>query len=60
MVALLVERGANYDCQAKNGLAPLHLAAQEDRVGVAKILVTHGAQVDLQTKVGQLTVTSKL
>lgn len=36
----------------QNGLTPLHLCAQEDRVPVAEILVKNGAHVDAQTKGG--------
>lgn len=35
----------------QSGLTPLHLAAQEDRVNVAEVLVNQGAAVDSQTKV---------
>lgn len=35
----------------QSGLTPLHLAAQEDRVNVAEVLVNQGAVVDAQTKV---------
>ncbi len=35
----------------QSGLTPLHLAAQEDKVQVAEILVKHDANVDQQTKV---------
>lgn len=35
----------------QNGLTPLHLCAQEDRVGVADILLKNGAKVDTATKV---------
>lgn len=35
----------------QSGLSPLHLAAQEDRVNVAQVLVKHGAAVDPQTRV---------
>ena len=35
----------------QSGLTSLHLAAQEDRVGVAEILAKHGANLDQQTKV---------
>lgn len=35
----------------QSGLTPLHLAAQEDRVNVAEVLVNQGAHVDAQTKV---------
>uniref|UniRef100_A0A8C1XD09 Ankyrin 2a, neuronal n=1 Tax=Cyprinus carpio TaxID=7962 RepID=A0A8C1XD09_CYPCA len=37
---------------SQSGLTPLHLAAQEDRVQVAEILVKHEANVDQQTKLG--------
>lgn len=50
-VTLLLENGADPNCQAKNGLAPMHLAAQEDQVAVAKVLVKHGCHVDVKTKV---------
>jgi len=35
----------------QNGLSPLHLCAQEDKVNVAAILVKNGAEVDSTTKV---------
>lgn len=35
----------------QSGLTPLHLAAQEDKVNVAEILVNHGATLDPETKV---------
>ena len=38
--------------QAKNGLTAMHLCAQEDRVDVAKILVTQNAAIDCPTKAG--------
>ena len=52
MVRMLLDHGARADSAATNGLRPLHLAAQEDRLHVAEALVieTHG-QVDPQTKV---------
>ncbi|XP_048125278.1 ankyrin-3 isoform X2 [Alosa alosa] len=34
----------------KSGLTPLHLAAQEDQVGVAEVLLNHGAEADVRTK----------
>lgn len=52
MVSLLLEHDAEANCKAKNGLTPLHLAAQEDGVPVAEILVKYGSQIDSQTKVG--------
>lgn len=45
MCSLLLEHDAEVDHQAKNGLAALHLAAQEDRVSVAQLLVKNGAEV---------------
>jgi len=51
MVTLLIDRGAGTDWQAKNGLASIHLAAQEDRVSTAKVLINRGARIDIQTKV---------
>lgn len=38
--------------QAKNGLTPMHLCAQEDRVNVAEELVHENASIDPQTKAG--------
>lgn len=36
----------------QNGLTPMHLAAQEDKVPVAEVLVKYGAEIDPQTKAG--------
>lgn len=35
----------------QSGLTPLHLAAQEDKVNVAEVLLNQGADVDPSTKV---------
>lgn len=35
----------------QNGLTPMHLAAQEDHVPVAEVLVEYKAQIDPETKV---------
>lgn len=35
----------------QNGLTPLHLTAQEDRVNAAEVLAKHDANLDQQTKV---------
>lgn len=35
----------------QSGLTPLHLAAQDDKVNVAEVLVNQGATVDPETKV---------
>ncbi len=39
MVDLLVKANADVNIKAKNGLTPMHLCAQEDKVDVAKLLV---------------------
>jgi len=38
----------------KNGLTPLHLCAQEDKVNVASILVDNNANINATTKVRKL------
>ena len=40
MVDLLVKANADVNIKAKNGLTPMHLCAQEDKVDVAKLLVS--------------------
>lgn len=35
----------------QSSLTPLHLAAQEDKVNIAEVLVNHGATIDPETKV---------
>lgn len=35
----------------QSGLTSLHLAAQEDKINVADMLIKHGANKDAQTKV---------
>ncbi len=45
---------------SQSGLTSLHLAAQEDKVGVGEILVKHGANVDQQTKVRRLLLYPKV
>ena len=52
MVSLLNGHQADVDAKAKNGLTPLHLCAQEDRVNVASVLLRARCQVDAQTKAG--------
>jgi ankyrin len=48
---LLLSRGADVNCKSKNNITPMHLAAQEDQVPVAEILVKYKSEIDLQTKV---------
>ena len=52
MTNLLLKNGADPNAKAKNGLAPMHLCAQEDRVNVAAILASNGAELDSETKAG--------
>ena len=51
MVGLLLERGAGVNVQSRNGLTALHLAAQDDRTTIARMLTRYGANIDPQTKV---------
>ena len=53
MVALLLGPAGKADSngRAKNALTPMHLAAQEDHVHVAEVLIQHQGQVEPQTKV---------
>ena len=51
MVGLLLERGAGPNVQSRNGLTALHLAAQDDRTAIARMLTRYGANIDPQTKV---------
>lgn len=43
----------NWNFYLQHGLTPMHLAAQEDRVSVAKVLHDHGSLVDPLTKSGK-------
>ena len=52
MVKLLLKNNADYNAQAKNGLAAIHLCAQEDRINVAEILASKGADMNAVTKAG--------
>ena len=52
MTNLLLKNGADANAKAKNGLAPMHLCAQENRVNVAAILASNGAELDSETKAG--------
>ena len=51
MATLLLDHSADPGSASKNGLTPLHLCAQEDKVNCAAVLVKCGAQIDPQTKV---------
>jgi len=53
MLALLLGPAGKVpvNSQAYNGLSALHLAAQEDHLALAQVLVDHSCTIDLQTKV---------
>lgn len=54
-MATAAERGVEASSSCfQSGLMPLHLAAQEDKVNVAEVLVNHGAALDPETKVRRL------
>lgn len=50
--AALLRYGAQTNVLTAQGVAPLHLAAQEGHADTAALLVSEGARVDPQTKVG--------
>ena len=52
MLTNLYSQGSDVNAKAKNGLTPIHLCAQEDKVGVARLLVDSGAECDAETKAG--------
>lgn len=52
MATLLIQHKANVNSKSKNGLTPMHLCAQNDRVNVASILVKNNANVSQKTKEG--------
>lgn len=52
MVALLLHNRANVNAKSKNGLTPMHLCAQNDRVNVASILAKNNADISPQTNEG--------
>jgi len=52
MTSLLLQRGAPASCQSHSGLTPLHLAAQDNHLPVARTLLeTAAANVDAATNV---------
>ncbi|XP_032919891.1 ankyrin repeat and SOCS box protein 18 [Catharus ustulatus] len=51
-VELLLEYKANPNLQSDEGLAPLHLCTTPDSLRCARLLVRHGAAVDLPSEAG--------
>lgn len=56
MIELLLGPAGNVqvNSQAKNGLTALHLAAQENHIPTAQVLIDHSCTIDPQTKVFSL------
>lgn len=52
MCGLLIENGAKVNARANNGLTPLHLCAQEDKVDAARALLANRCDVNSQTANG--------
>ena len=51
IVDLLIAKGADVSNKTKNGLTPLHMAAQGDHVECAKIMLINKAPIDEVTVV---------
>lgn len=51
-IASLVSKGADINCQDKEGWSPLHFAAQESSVAAIRTLLECGAKVDLKDSNG--------
>jgi len=43
---MLINHDAQLTAKTKNGLSPLHMAAQGDHVDCAALLLHHGAPID--------------
>jgi len=52
MLSWLIENGAKINHQDKNGFSALHFAAQEKRIGIADLLLKHGANLELRDNHG--------
>jgi ankyrin repeat protein len=54
VVQLLIEHGADPNTRAsRSGFAPLHRASENGRIEVVRVLIEHGANVEVQDKYGR-------
>ena len=51
IVVLLIQHGANTDCQTVRGETALHLAARANQTDIIRILLRNGANVDAKARV---------
>ncbi len=51
IATVLLQYGAETNILTKQGVTPLHLAAQEGHSDMAALLISKGAQINVQTKV---------
>jgi len=52
LVEGLIAKGANINAPDRNGMTPLHVAAQDGRIVIAQILATNGANLQAEDKHG--------
>ena len=46
MAELLIKKGADVATRDKYGITPLHIVAQTDRIAIAEMLITGGADIN--------------
>lgn len=51
IATVLLQYGAETNILTKQGVTPLHLASQEGHSDMAALLISKGAQINVQTKV---------
>ncbi|CAG8884527.1 unnamed protein product, partial [Penicillium egyptiacum] len=50
IVRLLLDHGANVDCQNKNGWTPINAAADEGFLEIVELLIKKGADFEIPTR----------